>query len=27
LTWGQIQTDNEGQKVIRYTQKKTGKLF
>jgi integrase len=25
LTWGQIQTDNEGQKVIRYTQKKTDK--
>ena len=25
LTWGQIQTDNEGQKVIRYTQLKTNK--
>ena len=25
LTWGQIQTDNEGQKVIRYTQRKTNK--
>ena len=25
LKWGDIQTDNEGQKLIRYTQKKTGK--
>jgi len=25
LTWGQIQTDNEGKKVIRYTQQKTDK--
>ena len=25
LTWGQIQTDNEGQRVIKYIQKKTGK--
>jgi integrase len=25
LTWGQIQTDNDGQKVIRYTQQKTNK--
>ena len=25
LTWGQIQTDNEGQKVICYTQRKTNK--
>ena len=25
LTWGQIQNDNEGQKVIRYTQQKTNK--
>jgi integrase len=25
LTWGQLQTDNEGKKVIRYTQRKTGK--
>ena len=25
LTWGQIQTDNDGQKVIKYTQQKTNK--
>jgi integrase len=25
LTWGQLQTDNEGKKVIRYTQQKTDK--
>ena len=25
LKWGDIQTDNEGQKLIRYTQQKTGK--
>ena len=25
LTWGQIQNDNEGQRVIKYIQKKTGK--
>jgi integrase len=25
LTWGQLQNDNEGKTIIRYTQKKTGK--
>ena len=25
LTWGQLQTDNEGKKIIRYTQQKTNK--